>query len=82
MLGLLKFPTVWIRRKNLWLFVFEMHMILRKFVGYYSHDKQIREDINELEYQAKVTFPNGNHRTLPQRDKEKGNTRDGSSQWV
>jgi len=26
---------------------------------------EIRKDFDELEQQAKVTLPNGNHRTLP-----------------
>jgi len=38
---------------------------------YCSYDKQIRK---ELEQQAKVTLSTGN-RTLPQRDKEKGNNK-------
>jgi len=32
---------------------------------YYSHAKQIREDLDELELQAKATLPTGNCRTLP-----------------
>jgi len=32
---------------------------------YCSHSKQIREDVDELEQQAKVTLPAGNRRTLP-----------------
>jgi len=35
-----------------------------------AHAKQIREDLDELEYQAKAILPTGNHRTLPQRDRE------------
>jgi len=37
---------------------------------YCSHAKQIREDLVELELQAKATLPDGNRRTLPQRDTE------------
>jgi len=33
------------------------------------------EKIKELQKQAKVILPTGNHRTLPQRDKEKGNSK-------
>jgi len=35
-----------------------------------SHAKQIREDLDELEQQAKTTPATGNRRTLPQRDRE------------
>jgi len=42
---------------------------------YCSHAKPIREDFKEHQKQAKVTLPTGNHRTLPQRDKEKGNSK-------
>jgi len=35
-----------------------------------SHAKQIREDLDELEQQAKATLPTGNRGTLPQRDKK------------
>jgi len=38
---------------------------LRKFVAYCSHAKQIREDLDGLEEQAKVPLPTGNHVTLP-----------------
>jgi len=35
---------------------------------YCSHAaKQIREDLDELEYQAKITLPTCNRRTLPTR---------------
>jgi len=34
------------------------------------HAKQIREDLDEREQQAKATLPTGNCRTLPQRDRE------------
>jgi len=40
-----------------------------------SRAKPIREDFKEQQKQAKVTLPTGNHRTLPQRDKEKGNSK-------
>jgi len=45
---------------------------------YCSHAKQIREELNTLEQQAKVTLPTGNRRTLSQRnqrDKEKGKSK-------
>jgi len=42
---------------------------------YCSHAKPISDDFKELQKQAKVTLPTGNHRTLPQRDKEKGNSK-------
>jgi len=35
----------------------------------------MRKDLHELEQQAKVTLPTGNHRALPQRDKEQGNSK-------
>jgi len=38
----------------------------------FSHAKQIREDLIELEQQAKVNLPTCNHRSLTQGDKEKG----------
>jgi len=37
---------------------------------YCSHAKQIRENLDELEHQAKATLPTGNRRTLPQRERE------------
>jgi len=37
---------------------------------YCFHAKQSREDVDELEQQAKATLPTGNRRTLPQRDRE------------
>ena len=37
---------------------------------YCSHAKQIKEDLDDIEWQAKVTLPTGNRRTLPQRDTE------------
>jgi len=37
---------------------------------YCSHAKQIREDLDELEQQAKATLPTGNRRTLSQQDRE------------
>jgi len=37
---------------------------------YCPRAKQIREDLDELEQQAKTTLPTGNRRTLPQRDME------------
>jgi len=37
---------------------------------YCSHAKQTREDLDELELQAKATLPTGNRKTLPQQDKE------------
>jgi len=40
---------------------------------YCSHAAII--NLNQLEKQAKVTFLSGNHRTLPQRDKVKGNSK-------
>jgi len=42
---------------------------------YCSHAKPVREDFKELQKQAKLTLPTGNHRTLPQRDKEKSNSK-------
>jgi len=35
---------------------------------YCSRAKQIREDLDDIEYQAKATLPTGNRRILPQRD--------------
>jgi len=40
---------------------------------YCSHATII--NFNQLEKQAKVTLPTGSHRTLPQRDKVKGNSK-------
>jgi len=40
---------------------------------YCPHAKQISEDLDELELQAKSTVPTGNRRTLPQRDRETKN---------
>ena len=37
---------------------------------YCSHAKQIKEDLDDIEQQAKATLPTGNRRTLPQRDTE------------
>jgi len=37
---------------------------------YCSRAKQIREDLDELEFQAKATLPTANCRTLSQRDRE------------
>jgi len=37
---------------------------------YCFHAKQIREDLDKLEQQAKATLPIGNRRTLPQRNRE------------
>jgi len=37
---------------------------------YCFHAKEIREDVDELEQQAKATLPTGNRRTPPQRDRE------------
>jgi len=37
---------------------------------YCSQAKQIKEDLDELEQQAKATLPTDNRRTLPQRDRE------------
>jgi len=45
---------------------------------YCSHAKQIREYLDELEQQAKVTLSTGNRRTLPQRDKGKQQENDKS----
>jgi len=36
---------------------------------YCSHAKQIREDLDEFEQQAKATLPSDNRRTLSQRDR-------------
>jgi len=36
---------------------------------------KIREDFDELAQQAKVSLPNGNYKTLPQRDKEYGSSK-------
>jgi len=38
---------------------------------YCSHTKKIRKDFDELKYLAKVTLPNGNHRTLSEETKSK-----------
>jgi len=40
-----------------------------------SDAKQIREDLDELEYQAKGTLPTGNRRTLTPRRQKKGNAK-------
>jgi len=40
---------------------------------YCSHATQI--SLNQLEKQSKVTLPTGNHITLPQRGKVKGNSK-------
>jgi len=37
---------------------------------YCSHAKQIKEDHDDIELQAKATLPTGNRRTLPQRHTE------------
>jgi len=51
-------------------------LLLSTVVGLYgSRAKQSREDLNELEYQAKVTLPTANHRAPLQRHKEKGNSK-------
>jgi len=42
---------------------------------YCSHAKPLREDFKELQKQAKVTLATVNQRPLPQRDKEKGNSK-------
>jgi len=39
---------------------------------YRSHAKQIRKDLDELEWQAKAILPTGNRRALPQQDRETG----------
>jgi len=41
---------------------------------YCSHAKQIR-DFNKHKEQAKVTLLTGNHRTLPTKDKQKGDSK-------
>jgi len=33
---------------------------------YCSHAKQIKEDLDDIEQQAKATLPTGNRSTLPQ----------------
>jgi len=42
---------------------------------YCYHAKPIREYFKGHQKQAKVVLPTGNHRTLPQRDKEKSNSK-------
>ena len=37
---------------------------------YCSHAKQIREDLDDIELQAKATLPTGNRRIFPQQDTE------------
>jgi len=37
---------------------------------YCSHAKQIGEDLDELEQQAKAALPADNRKTLPQRNRE------------
>jgi len=37
---------------------------------YWPHAKQIKEDLDDIELQAKATLPTGNRRTLPQRHTE------------
>jgi len=37
---------------------------------YCCHAKQIKEDLDDIEQQAKATLPTSNRRTLPQRDRE------------
>jgi len=37
---------------------------------YCSHAKQTREDLDDIEQQAKAALPTDNRRTLPQRDTE------------
>ena len=48
-----------------------MRLLLRTFQSLYcSHAKQIKEDLDDIDQQAKATLPTGNRRTLPQRDTE------------
>jgi len=48
-----------------------MRLLLSTFASLYcSHAKQIREELDDIELQAKVTLPTGNRRILPQRDTE------------
>jgi len=54
----------------------EIRLLLSTCASLYcSHAKPIREDFREFQKQAKVTLPTGNHRTLPQRGKEKGDSK-------
>jgi len=39
---------------------------------YCSHAKQIKEDLGELDKQAKAALLTGNYRTLAQRDRDTG----------
>ena len=49
----------------------EMILLLSTCASLYcSHAKQIKEDLDDIEKQAKATLPTGNRRTLPQRDTE------------
>jgi len=49
----------------------EMRLLLRSCASLYcSHAKKIKEDLDDIEQQAKATLPTGKRRILLQRDTE------------